>query len=176
MLAVYDNNMRFTWVNARWPGSAHDARIYRDELEPLLMGVGANDPLGVDGHLLGDAAFPLSSRMRRPFRDNGQLGDRKINYNNKLSSTRMTIERTFGCFKGKFRRMKNLDMLRVDLIPNVLLAACVLHNVSMGEKSRKKTTQQRVPLTNFQSWLTQLLKAHYRQRKNCQGKINMVCY
>ncbi|XP_043240256.1 putative nuclease HARBI1 [Amphibalanus amphitrite] len=130
--------MKFTWVNVGWPGSVHDARIYRNELEPLLMGAGANHLLGLDGHLLGDAAFPLSPRMLVPFRDNGHLNDRKVHYNNKLSSTRMTIERTFGRFKGKFRRMKMLDMLRVDLIPNVILAACVLHNVSMGEEEQEE--------------------------------------
>ena len=141
MLAVCDNNMRFTWVNVGWPGSVHDARIYRNELEPLLMGAGRNELLGVDGHLLGDAAFPLSSHMLVPFRDNGHLGERKVYYNSKLSSTRMTIERTFGRFKGKFRRMKNLDMLRVDLIPNVILAACVLHNVSMEEEQEENPAE-----------------------------------
>ena len=31
-----------------------------------------------------------------------------------------------------------LDMLRVDLIPNVILPACVIHNVSMGEEEQEE--------------------------------------
>ena len=77
VLAVCDDKMRFTWVNVGWPGSVHDARIYRNELKPLLMGAGANQLLGLDGHMQGDAAFPLSPRMLVPFRDNGHLNDRK---------------------------------------------------------------------------------------------------
>ena len=64
-----------------------------------------------------------------PFKDTGKLQQREINFNMKLSSARYTIERAFALLKGRFRRLKGLDMARIDLIPQVIIACCVLHNV-----------------------------------------------
>ena len=44
------------------------------------------------------------------------------------SSTRVVIERAFA-LKGRFRLLEYLDMNIIDLIPQVLIAACVLHNI-----------------------------------------------
>lgn len=44
---------------------------------------------------------------------------------------RQVIERAFALLKGRFRRLKYLDMSLVDLIPHVILACCVLHNVCL---------------------------------------------
>lgn len=132
LLAVCDHELKFTWVNAGWAGSVHDARVYRNELQPILEGAGAHALIG-EGHVLGDAAFPLSTWMMVPFRDNGHLSEAQTSFNTRLSSTRMAIERAFGRLKGKFRRLKMLDMLRVDLIPNVIVTACVLHNITLSE-------------------------------------------
>ena len=33
MLAICDFNMRFTFVVAGWPGSVHDMRVFKDEIE-----------------------------------------------------------------------------------------------------------------------------------------------
>nr|XP_027215952.1 uncharacterized protein LOC113808677 [Penaeus vannamei] len=40
----------------------------------------------------------------------------------------VVIERAFGLLKCKFRRLKCLDMTRVDKMPLIITAACVLHN------------------------------------------------
>ena len=64
-------------VNVEWPGPVHGARIYRNELEPLLVGAGVK-VLGLGGHPLGDVAFPLSSCMLVSFSDNGHLTKRKV--------------------------------------------------------------------------------------------------
>lgn len=44
---------------------------------------------------------------------------------------RQVIERAFALLKGRFRRLKYLDMSLVELIPDVILACCVLHNVCL---------------------------------------------
>lgn len=45
----------------------------------------------------------------------------------------MVVERSFAGLKGRFRRLKYLDMNRIDLIPQVVIAACVLHNICIME-------------------------------------------
>ena len=132
LLATCDNKLKFTWINVGWPGSVHDSRVYRNELLPILEEDG-EEMLGRDGHILGDAAFPLSKWIQTPFRDNGHLNEEERRYNNKHSSTRMAVERSFGRLKSKFRRLQKLEMLRVDLMPNVITTACILHNMSVDE-------------------------------------------
>lgn len=44
---------------------------------------------------------------------------------------RQVIERAFALLKGRFRRLKYLHMSCIDLIPYVILASCVLHNICL---------------------------------------------
>jgi len=50
-------------------------------------------------------------------------------YNRTLSAARSCIERAFALLKSRWRRLKYLDMSRVERIPYVIIAGCVLHNV-----------------------------------------------
>ena len=43
----------------------------------------------------------------------------------------MVIERAFALLKGRFRRLKYVDIDKVDDIPKIVIAACVLHNISL---------------------------------------------
>ena len=49
-------------------------------------------------------------------------------FNSAHSSTRVEIERAFGLLKGKFRKLKLLDMTNVEAIPGVVVTCCALHN------------------------------------------------
>lgn len=44
---------------------------------------------------------------------------------------RQAVERAFALLKGRFRRLKYLHMSVADLIPSVILACCVLHNLCL---------------------------------------------
>lgn len=45
----------------------------------------------------------------------------------------MEVERAIGLLKGKFRRLKFLEMIQVLDMPYVIVAACVLHNFILLE-------------------------------------------
>lgn len=104
----------------------HDARVYRNS--PLFERMSERDFIPPNFHLLGDAAYPLKLNLMTPFRDTGHLTRAQTIYNTKLSSARSTIERAFGHLKGKFRRLKYLDISDLELGSNMIAAACVLHN------------------------------------------------
>lgn len=55
----------------------------------------------------------------------------QTNFNKHLSETRQVIERAFALLKRRFRRLKYLHMTRIDLIPETILACCILHNVCL---------------------------------------------
>lgn len=52
-------------------------------------------------------------------------------FNTILSSKRSVIERTFALLKGRFRRLKFLDMNVDEVIPHVIIACTVLHNICL---------------------------------------------
>ena len=122
--AVCDSRMDVLDVSVGWPGSMHDARIFR------LSQVGKK--LEREGlhtyHILGDSAYPLKPYLIVPFRDNGFLTPEEKHFNLQHSASRCIIERAFARLKGKFRWLKYLDMDKYDLMGSVIIAACVLHN------------------------------------------------
>lgn len=63
--------------------------------------------------------------MITPFKDHGNLTPRQPRFNFIHSS------RAFSLLKGRFRRLKYLNMLRIRDIPTVIIAACTLHNVCL---------------------------------------------
>ena len=122
--AVCDSNMKFLDVSIGWAGSMHDARIFRLSALGKRLEAQGTQPY----HLLGDSAYPLKSYLITPFRDNGHLSEEEKHFNTVHSSSRSVIERAFARLKGKFRRLKYLDMDNMSLVPVVITAACVLHN------------------------------------------------
>lgn len=84
--------------------------------------------------ILLDAAYPLSQNVIVPFPSsqttrNAPDGAGKRMFNKIHSSTRMTIERTFGQLSGRWRFItKHLYMFGIEDICNVIAVACILHN------------------------------------------------
>jgi len=108
-------------------GSVHDSRVFRtSSLQQVLESVDGRLP--AQYHLLGDSAYPLRDYLLVPFRDNGHLSRTEVKFNVAHSKTRCDVERAIGLLKGKFRRLKDLDMTATDYIPHVIFACCVLHN------------------------------------------------
>ncbi|XP_067208240.1 putative nuclease HARBI1 isoform X2 [Linepithema humile] len=141
--AVCDHEGRFTHCTTGHVGSVHDQRVFRlSEVNDYLQ-----DPVKFpdDSHLLGDAAYNIHEHLMVPFRDNGHLTNRQKNYNFCHSSARMAIERAFGMLKGRFRNLLTvLDMERVDLIPDFIMACCVLHNICSLKNDDFQITEQNV--------------------------------
>ncbi|TGZ37457.1 Nuclease harbi1 [Temnothorax longispinosus] len=78
-----------------------------------------------------DKAYPVLSWCIPPYINKGNLTEVHINFNRELSKMRQVVERAFVLLKGKFRRLKYLHMSVADLIPHVILAGCVLHNICL---------------------------------------------
>lgn len=106
----------------------HDARVFRNS--PIYQHlINERNPLLLpEEHIIGDSAYPLMMNVMTPFRDTGHLTNAQSRYNTKLSSIRSVIERTFGLLKGKFRRLKYMDITDFNLGKKMIAAACVLHN------------------------------------------------
>ena len=120
---VCDRNMQFLDVYTGWPGSVHDSRVFNNS--PLKTRL---DNLPPEYHLIGDSAYALNQHLLVPFRDNGHLTTLERKFNKVHSATRVEVEMSIGLLKGKFRRLKFLEMYNVLDIPFVIFSAYVLHN------------------------------------------------
>lgn len=92
--AVADANMRFLHINARYPGSTHDAYVLAnsglpDQVQSPLEG----------GLLLGDSGYPLRTWLLTPYQSPSKWREEKFND----SHGKMVVERAFGALKDRFR-------------------------------------------------------------------------
>ena len=129
---ICDMDMQFTDVFCGYPGSVHDARVFRNS--PFFQDAEANPDnlFPKNTHLLGDSAYPLKKWVLTPFRDNGRLTRRQRRYNFVHSSTRMVVERSLSLLKGRFRKLKTqMEVDKIEDAPVIIVAACVLHNVCL---------------------------------------------
>ena len=103
-------------------------------IPPLFQTIADNpdDFFRENSHLIGDAAYPLLKWLLTPFKNYGNLIPMQRHCNKKQSSTRMKIEHWFGTLKGLFRRLQlKLYKEKIEEAPIIVMAACILHNLSI---------------------------------------------
>lgn len=136
--AMVDSKYLFRDVVIGWPGSVHDARVLSNS-EIYNRGCNGDlfDPniketiLGIDiaPVILGDPAYPLLDWLIKAYPENQNTPNWQRHFNYRLSRARMTVEDTFGRWKGRFRRvLKRVDMA-VDSTCYLVVASCILHNI-----------------------------------------------
>lgn len=127
MQAVCDSKYVIRDIFVGYPGSVHDARVFRNS--PL------SDTLQHkcgDYYILADSAYPCLRNLLTPYQDNGNLTAIEQNYNATLSKVRIVIEHTFGILKQKFRQLYHLKLRNIETICHFIRATCVLHNISLN--------------------------------------------
>ena len=148
--AVVDTNCYFTSVNAGPPGSLHDSahfrstELYRRVEEGVMAGF-HDDPmewpaaLPFPPYIVADRGYPLLSWCITPFKM-GPMGNplshEEVWFNRKHSSTRMCVERGFGILKARFKEIGTKSALKLDFVPTVVHACCILHNILIASKDR----------------------------------------
>ena len=135
MLAVVDSKYLFRGQVICWPGSVHDARVLAnselyvlgntDKLFPPDLSENING-VRVPAVILGDPAYPLLPWLLKAYSENRNTPFAERYFNYWLSRARMTVENTFGRWKGRFRRFpKRVDMNVKDFVI-VIMAYCIM--------------------------------------------------
>ena len=120
---ISDHEMKFIDCYTAWPGSVNDSRVLKNS--GFFVGVRNSKFTNNNCYILGDCAYPLETWLMPPFKDDRHLTNQQKRYNLIHSSTRMVIERVFSVLKGKFRRLKYLDTIKIDEIPTIIIVDCV---------------------------------------------------
>ncbi|XP_047060901.1 uncharacterized protein LOC124667687 [Lolium rigidum] len=144
VLAICDFDMRFTFVVAGWPGSAHDTRILHHALANF-----SSFPVPPKGkYYLVDSGYPNRIGYLAPFkgstyhlpefrlrRGRALQGKYEI-FNFFHSSLRNVIERAFGVLKKKWRILKAMPSFSTRTQKHIILACIALHNFIRDSKLR----------------------------------------
>ncbi|XDV21828.1 hypothetical protein PO909_026848 [Leuciscus waleckii] len=111
---VCDSMFHITNVEAKWPGSVHDSRIFRES------------------HLC--TLFERAQQyFMTPFPDPNP--GPQTRFNTALARTRARIEMTFGQLKGRFQCLKGLRVAP-DRACDIIVACAILHNIATIRKER----------------------------------------
>jgi DDE superfamily endonuclease len=127
--AVCTSDYAFTDCYVGWPSSVHDARVLRNS---ALHGK-VKTLFNPHYYLLGDPAYPVRHWLVVPYKENGRLTPSHKKFNNIVSKTRVKIEQAFGLLKGRFRRLKFLDIRDMKELNETVLMCCIFHNLSLCE-------------------------------------------
>ncbi|XP_030254806.1 putative nuclease HARBI1 [Sparus aurata] len=109
-------------VEAKWPGSVHDSRIYRESNLSNRLQRGE-----FDGHLLGDRGYPCQPRLLTPYPDPEPSPQQ--NFNRAHCRTRARVEMTIGLLKARFQCLRHLRVTPERAF-NIIVACVVLHNIA----------------------------------------------
>ncbi|KAF4091444.1 hypothetical protein AMELA_G00036860 [Ameiurus melas] len=88
-----------TNVDAKWPGSVHDSRMYRESTLSNRLERGE-----IDGVLLGDRGYPCRPNLITPYPE----PDPQQRFNVAHCRTRARVEMTIGLLKARFQCLRDL--------------------------------------------------------------------
>lgn len=111
-------------VVARYDGSTHDSRIFRESKRRALFEQGVYG----DAVLVGDSGYASASYMMIPLQDFHTPAEQL--YNESQIRTRNVIERFFGVWKRRFPVMAvGLRVKLITVLP-IITSTLVLHNIA----------------------------------------------
>ncbi|XP_055635300.1 putative nuclease HARBI1 [Toxorhynchites rutilus septentrionalis] len=121
--ATCNGREMFTSVECRWPGSVHDARIWRNSAIREILSDNNSDAV-----MLADEAYPIAPWLMTPFKNPSSAEQRS--YNIMHTRERVIIERVFGQAKQRFPILQSKIRISTERVPQMVVACFVLHNVA----------------------------------------------
>jgi len=131
---ICDHNLKILNVNAKFPGSTHDAYIWKQsEANNIMERVYRTQPEN-NFFLLGDSGYPLRPWLLTPLQGDFPRGSPEERYNRRHKSARSIIERCNGVLKARFRCLLKHRVLHYSptKASHIINACCVLHNICIN--------------------------------------------
>ena len=112
--ATCDGASRFTSVDISFPGSVHDARVYRESgLRKKLEQLGADQPY----HVLANKAYSVDPQVMPAFKINSRVPNATA-FNVVHTRQRIMIKHIFGQVKRRFPGLGNVIRIKTQRIPD----------------------------------------------------------
>ena len=133
--AVCDGVGIFMNVDCRWPGAAHDARVFKHsrvnlelasgEIPQTLATLFPESPK-LRNYIIGDPAYPLLPHVMKEV--HRVTTPEEASFNECLRLARNPIECAFGRLKARWRILGQTMLLGLESLPSVIITCFVLHN------------------------------------------------
>ena len=133
--AVCNAQGKFMDVDCRWPGCAHDAKVFANSQinnalkSGNLPGTFNNLLPGYDkipNYIIGDPAYPLTPFCMKEYQS--CKTNSEVLFSNMLREARNPVECAFGRLKARWSILTRKMDLKLENIPIVVMACFVLHN------------------------------------------------
>lgn len=127
---IVSSDLKILNINARFPGSTHDAAIWQASAIKTIM-----EDLFVredNSLLIGDSGYPLQPFLLTPF-ENPEDNSPESRYNFSFIRARNTIERLNGVLKSRFRCLLKHRVLHYKPVTagKIIYSCGVLHNMAL---------------------------------------------
>ncbi|RCN40153.1 transposase, IS4 family [Ancylostoma caninum] len=141
---IADFNGRIRWVSTKWPGSAHDSRVFKTSSLYTQLKTGE-----LQGVVLGDSAYAAKTFLLKPlgapknekvviskvFRgDSWGHSISETRYNRAVCSARAKVEHCFGALKRQFHIFHGECRYEPRRAGEIIVACCILRNMAIGER------------------------------------------
>ncbi|KAK0148314.1 putative nuclease HARBI1 [Merluccius polli] len=123
-----DHQLMVTSVDAKWPGSVHNSRIFRESTlcQQFLQ-------CRYDGIIVGDRGYACMKFLMTLYGDPQTPSEAR--FNRALSTCRVRIEMTFGVIKSRFNCLRGLRVMP-ERASQIITECVVLHNIATIRKER----------------------------------------
>ncbi len=145
---MVEANYKFIYVDVGAAGRAGDAGVFGDSVLKRALSTNSLDlpdevelkgiSTKISYHVVGDDAFPLSTRLMKPYPYRNLEKENRI-FNYRLSRARRVVENAFGILAHRWRVFLTTIKLSPGKVTDVIFAACCLHNL-MVEKNKANYT------------------------------------
>ena len=125
--AVSDSRLRFIGASMTTPGSTNDLMAWNCSTVKHDVSV-LPDPF----HIVGDCAYINSKKLLTPF-IGSNLPQHKDAFNFFLSQLRITVERAFGVFVGRWAILWKCQRANLKMVAKIVHACIKLHNFCIDE-------------------------------------------
>lgn len=169
LMAVCDHLYRFTLVDIGAYGGNSDGGVFDASLIGTSLKNGQlnlpkdnaelpGSDVNMPGFFIGDAAFPLTIRLMKPYIGSNLTFEQQI-FNYRHSRARRTIESSFGIMANRFQVFHTSICMLPETVDKVTLASVCLHNFIMYEEQNDgiKEYSQEIYADNT-NWLPVMTK------------------
>lgn len=139
LLAIADADSNFIAIDVGDYGRNGDGAVFKNSsigrnFKAGTLNIPPPHPLPKEPHkpafpyyLVGDAAFPLSKNLLKPYPSRNLTNPKRI-FNYRLSRARRSVECAFGIMVSKFKILERPILCSPNKVDKIVKAICVLHN------------------------------------------------